>query len=216
MRQAVFLDRDGVLNRTVTRADGTAGSPRHAADFALLPGVAEAVRSLRRAGLVAVVVTNQPDLARAQLDWRELQHMHQQLRRWVRVDAVLFCPHDDRDQCFCRKPRPGMLTRASRAFGLELRQSFMIGDSPKDIAAGRAAGCRTILVGPGASRAVASTDWYAENLPSAAAMVLRALAPSTAPQLLAEFEQRFEQPAASPNTSLRRVSTRRSADPVLS
>ena len=200
MRQAVFLDRDGVLNRTVTRADGTPGSPRHAADFALLPGAAEAVRSLRRAGLVAVVVTNQPDVARAQLDWRELERMHRQLRRWVRVDALLFCPHDDGDHCFCRKPRPGMLTRASRAFGLELRQSFMIGDSPKDIAAGRAAGCRTILVGQGTSRAAAGADWYAEDLPGAAVLVLRALAPSAASQLLAEFEP---------------VSTRRSADPVL-
>lgn len=197
MRPAVFLDRDGVLNRTVTRADGTPGSPRHAADFALLPGAAEAVRSLRRAGLVAVVVTNQPDVARAQLDWRELGRMHRQLRRWVRVDALLCCPHDDGDHCFCRKPLPGMLTRASRTFGLELRQSFMIGDSPKDMAAGRAAGCRTILVGQGTSGAAAAADWYAEDLPSAAALVLRALAAST------------------PRNNLQQVSTRRSADSVL-
>ena len=189
MRRAVFLDRDGVLNRMVTRADGTAGSPRLASDFALLPGAAEAVRALRRAGLATVVVTNQPDLARKKMDWRELEHMHALLRRWVRLDAILTCTHDDRDLCACRKPRPGMLTRASRALGLSLDRSFVIGDSLKDIAAGRAAGCRTILVGEEARRSAAAADWTAENLPGAAALVLRALEPDIAQRLLAEFER---------------------------
>ena len=189
MRPAVFLDRDGVLNRTVTRADGTPGSPRFAADFVLLPGAVEAVRALRRAGLATVVVTNQPDVARARLDWRELERMHALLRRSVRLDAILTCTHDDGDHCACRKPRPGMLTRASRALDIELDRSFLIGDSLKDIAAGRAAGCRTILVGDEARRSAAAADWTAPDLPGAAALVLRSLEPATAQQLLADFER---------------------------
>jgi D-glycero-D-manno-heptose 1,7-bisphosphate phosphatase len=189
MRQAVFLDRDGVLNRSVTRADGTFGSPRFASDFALLPGAAEAVRALRRAGLVTVVVTNQPDVARARLDWRELAHMHALLRRSMRLDAILTCTHDDRDHCACRKPRPGMLTRASRGLGITLDRSFLIGNSLKDMAAGHAAGCRTILVGDEARRSAAAADWTADDLPGAAALVLRSLEPDRALQLLAEFER---------------------------
>ena len=145
LRPAVFLDRDGVINRTIVR-EGKPHAPVSMDELEIIPGTAEALLRMRSAGLLCIVVTNQPDLARAQLDWRELGRMHRQLRRWVRVDALLLCPHDDGDHCVCRKPLPGMLTRASRAFGLELRQSFMIGDSPKDIAAGRAAGCRTILI----------------------------------------------------------------------
>ena len=189
MRPAVFLDRDGVLNRVVTRADGTTGSPRRASDFALLPGAAEAVRALRRAGLAAVVVTNQPDVARAQLDWRELERMHALLRRWVRLDAILTCAHENSDHCACRKPLPGMLTRASRALDIALDQSFLIGDSLKDVAAGRAAGCRTILIGDEARRSGGVADWTAEDLPRAAAQVLRDLAPDLARRLLAEFER---------------------------
>jgi D-glycero-D-manno-heptose 1,7-bisphosphate phosphatase len=189
MRQAVFLDRDGVLNRTVTRADGTFGSPRIAADFVLLPGAVEAVRALRRAGLATVVITNQPDVARAQLDWRELAHMHALLRRSMRLDAILTCTHDDRDHCACRKPRPGMLTRASRGLGIALDRSFLIGDSLKDMAAGRAAGCRTIFVGQEVQRSAAAADWTADDLPGAAALVLRSLEPDRALQFLAEVER---------------------------
>lgn len=203
MRPAVFLDRDGVLNRVVTRADGTTGSPRRACDFALLPGAAEAVRALRRAGLMTVVVTNQPDVARAQLDWRELERMHGLLRRWVRLDAILTCTHDDRDHCICRKPRPGMLTRARRALDIALDRSFLIGDSLKDIAAGRAAGCRTILVGDEVRRSAAAADWTADDLPGAAALVLRSLETDTARRLLADFER----DAAAPGIPPRRAET---------
>jgi D-glycero-D-manno-heptose 1,7-bisphosphate phosphatase len=189
MRQAVFLDRDGVLSRTVTRADGTCGSPRFARDFALLPGAAEAVRALRSAGLVTVVVTNQPDVARAHLAWTELQQMHSLLLRHMPLDAILTCPHDDRDRCACRKPLPGMLTRASRGLDIALERSFLVGDSLKDIAAGRAAGCRAILVGQEARRSAAAADWTAPDLPAAAAMILRELAPDRMNRLLADFER---------------------------
>jgi D-glycero-D-manno-heptose 1,7-bisphosphate phosphatase len=182
MRRAVFLDRDGVLNRLVARADGTLGSPRSAAGFCLLPGVAAAVARLRAAGLIAVLVTNQPDIARGRLAREELERMHEQLQQEVDLDAIFACPHDDGDGCKCRKPRPGLLLDAARRLRLDLAASFLIGDSAKDVAAGSAAGCHTILVGEQARRSAVGADWTAEDLPAAAALVLRALKPGAAPR----------------------------------
>ena len=187
MRRALFLDRDGVLNALVRR-DGRWLSPLHLADFAVLPGVARAVRALRRAGLVALVVTNQPELARGRLHASELERMHEELGRAIELDGIYVCPHRDADRCQCRKPLPGLLLAAARQWGVSLRASFLVGDSPKDIAAGRAAGCRTILVGRSAAartlRAAAGApsklrsakpDSRAANLPRAAAWILAKL-----------------------------------------
>ncbi|MGB6431913.1 MAG: HAD-IIIA family hydrolase, partial [Candidatus Acidiferrales bacterium] len=145
MRRALFLDRDGVLNALVRR-DGRWLSPLRLADFAVLPGVARAVRKLRRAGLLALVVTNQPELTRGRLHAAELERMHQTLDREIELDGIYVCPHRDADHCECRKPLPGLLLDAARQWRVSLRGSFLVGDSAKDIAAGRAAGCRTILV----------------------------------------------------------------------
>jgi D-glycero-D-manno-heptose 1,7-bisphosphate phosphatase len=188
MRRALFLDRDGVLNALVQR-DGRWLSPLHSADFALLPGVAGAVRALRRAGLVALVVTNQPELTRGRLYPSELERMHAALARAIELDGIYVCPHRDADHCQCRKPLPGLLLAAAREWHVSLRASFLVGDSPKDIAAGRAAGCRTILVGakpralaPRAAAAAAPTkarsakpDARAADLPRAAAWILAKL-----------------------------------------
>ena len=172
MRRAVFLDRDGVLNRLVAH-NGRAVAPRALAEFALLPGVAAAVTALRRAGLLAVVVTNQPEVARGQLDPMELARMHERLQRAVPVDAIYICPHDDADGCACRKPRPGLLQRASRDWNLSLRASFLVGDTEKDLAAGRAAGCATILIAPAeSSSAEAAADFVVRDLPAAAELLL--------------------------------------------
>jgi D-glycero-D-manno-heptose 1,7-bisphosphate phosphatase len=146
MRPAAFLDRDGVLNRLVV-AEERARSPRTLREFQLLPDVARAVETLHRADLLVVVVTNQPDVARGLLPMGELERMHEWLRRVVAVDAIYVCPHDDRDECLCRKPRPGLLLEASREWGIALAGSYLVGDSWKDIEAGRRAGCRTILLG---------------------------------------------------------------------
>lgn len=145
MRPAAFLDRDGVLNKLVVR-NGRAGSPRTSEEFALLPGVVLAVKVLRRAGLLVVVVTNQPDVARGFLTPVELERVHERLRQLVSVDAIYTCLHDDEHGCSCRKPKPGLLLRASKELGISLRTSYLVGDSWKDIAAGQGAGCKTFLV----------------------------------------------------------------------
>jgi len=171
----VFLDRDGVLNRPVLRG-GRAVAPRAVAEFVLLPGVTAAVSALRHAGFLAVVVTNQPEIARGGLDPAELARMHDRLQHAVPLDAIYVCPHDDADACACRKPKPGLLRRASQEWNISLEASFMVGDTERDLAAGKAVGCTTILVGA-ADPAVAgvSADFAVRDLPAAAELVLAQL-----------------------------------------
>lgn len=145
MRSAVFLDRDGVLNPLV-ESDGGLRSPRVRTEFTLDAGAPEPVRRLRRAGFLVFVVTNQPDVARGRLPRSELAAMNAELRARLRVDDLRVCPHDDGDRCACRKPRPGMLRVLARRWGVDLAASYMVGDTWKDVAAGRAAGCRTVLI----------------------------------------------------------------------
>lgn len=147
MKRAVFLDRDGVVNENLVR-QGVRTPPRRIEEFRLLPGVSEAVKRLKKAGWVVVVVTNQPDVARGTLKAAVLDFIHASLSRSLPIDAIECCRHDDADRCDCRKPQPGMLLRAADRFGIDLSQSVMVGDRWRDIAAGRAAGCRTIYISP--------------------------------------------------------------------
>ncbi len=144
-RRAVFLDRDGVLNKAVVR-DGKPFPPRSPDELVVVPGVAEACRALRAGGLVLVVVTNQPDVARGLQSAAGVAAINALLRSQVTVDAVYVCPHDGPDGCACRKPQPGMLLAAARDLDLDLHQSFMVGDRWSDIAAGQRAGCVTVYV----------------------------------------------------------------------
>ena len=145
MRRAVFLDRDGILNRLVMR-NGQAVSPRSLEQFELVPGIEQSIELLKRAGLLVVVVTNQPDVARMFLAASDLDHMHTRLREALPVDAIYACPHDERDSCACRKPKPGLLLQAASQWQICLEESWMVGDSWKDMEAGRAARCRTCLI----------------------------------------------------------------------
>lgn len=144
-RPAVFLDRDGVL----VEARATGGVPlpaRRAADFRLLGGVAAACARLHEAGLVLVVVTNQPDVARGVLDPGELDAMHRLLLDWLPIDEVVVCAHDDADMCRCRKPKPGMILDAADRLELDLARSVLIGDRWRDIEAARRAGIPSVHV----------------------------------------------------------------------
>lgn len=145
MRAAVFLDRDGVLNPLIDD-EGELRSPRTREEFELDESARDAVERLQRAGYLVFVVTNQPDLARGNLPLPELVAMNAEVRARLNVDDLRVCPHDDDDQCECRKPLPGMLHVLARRWGVDLSESFMVGDTWKDVEAGRAAGCRTILL----------------------------------------------------------------------
>ena len=144
-RGAVFLDRDGVLNRTYVHG-GTPHPPRSAETLEILPNVALGLRALRARGFPLVVVTNQPDVGRGATTRSEVERIHERLKRELDLDAVFACFHDDAAGCECRKPRPGLLLRAAADLGLDLSTSYMVGDRRSDIEAGRSAGCRTFFV----------------------------------------------------------------------
>jgi D-glycero-D-manno-heptose 1,7-bisphosphate phosphatase len=144
-RRAVFVDRDGVINRAAIR-EGKPLAPRRAAEFRLLPGVPAAVQRLREAGFFVAVVTNQPDIANGLVKASAVAEMHERLRSRVPVDDIRVCPHSQSAGCDCRKPKPGMLVAVARDHGLDLASSFMIGDRVSDMIAGATAGCYTIFV----------------------------------------------------------------------
>jgi D-sedoheptulose 7-phosphate isomerase len=148
--RAVFLDRDGVINRALVR-DGKPFPPATLEELEILPGVPEALRALQHQGFKLLVVTNQPDIARGKQSTQMLEAMHQTLKAQLPLDDILVCPHTDQDQCDCRKPQPGMLLAAARKHNIDLAQSYMIGDRWRDIEAGYNAGCKTILIDYGYS-----------------------------------------------------------------
>jgi D-glycero-D-manno-heptose 1,7-bisphosphate phosphatase len=145
MRRAVFLDRDGVLNQSFVRA-GVSYPPATLEELVILPGVAEGVTLLAAQGLMLVVVTNQPDVARGTQTREVVEQINARLCAELPIDAVYVCYHDTADHCSCRKPQPGMVRQAARDHDLDLQHSFMVGDRWSDIAAGQAAGCTTFLI----------------------------------------------------------------------
>ena len=147
MVRAVFLDRDGVINRALVR-DGVPYPPQGITELEILPGVTDGLKRLRGAGFRLVVVTNQPDVARGTQTKAEVEAIHRVLQSQLplAMDDFRVCYHDNADNCPCRKPRPGMLLAAAADYGLDLATSFMVGDRWRDIEAGQRAGCKTIFI----------------------------------------------------------------------
>lgn len=144
-RRALFLDRDGVIIRAVVR-NGKPFPPFSVSEVDILPGVPAALERARAMGFLNLVVTNQPDVARGRQSMENVEKINQTLLTKLALDDVLVCYHDDSDGCECRKPRPGLLFQAAGTYNLDLRSSIMIGDRWRDIDAGAAVGCRTILI----------------------------------------------------------------------
>lgn len=172
MRRAVFLDRDGVINRALIR-EGRPYAPTRIEDFHILEGVPQAVNLLKAAGFLVIVVTNQPDLTTGKQSLELLDDMHGLLREAVAVDAIYVCPHDDLARCSCRKPKPGMLLAASESRQIALDKSWMIGDRWRDIEAGQAVGCRTIYIDRGYTERVPRADYIVAELPNAVPLILQ-------------------------------------------
>ena len=171
-RPAAFLDRDGVLN-AVTVVDGVPRPPRTASELRILPGAATACSRLRAAGLVIVVVTNQPEIARGTIAGRDVADINATLGETLDIDVVCVCPHDDADGCSCRKPAPGLLFDAADRFGIDLRRSTMVGDRWRDVEAGIAACVATVFVDCGyAERRPTGFDHRASSLLDAVPFVL--------------------------------------------
>jgi D-glycero-D-manno-heptose 1,7-bisphosphate phosphatase len=158
--KAVFLDRDGVLNRVIVR-DGKPYPPASLAELEILPDVPEALAALKERGFLLLVVTNQPDVARGSQLRTVVESMHAALQAALPIDDFFVCYHDDADACVCRKPKPGLLLQAAARYSLELNTCYLIGDRWRDIEAGQAAGCCTVWIDRG----------YAEKSPSQAPAV---------------------------------------------
>lgn len=163
-QKAIFIDRDGTINKYV-------GFLRNIDDFELLPGVVEAVRQINNSEYLAIVVTNQPVIARGEVTSEELDEIHNKMEtllgaEGVYLDAIYYCPHHPHKgyaneitelkiDCECRKPKPGMLIKAAKELNIDLGKSWIIGDSENDIQAGKQAGCKTVLIG---------TDNYGQDM----------------------------------------------------
>lgn len=157
-QKAVFIDRDGTINEHI-------GLLRRTEELALLPGVAEAINRIHDAGYLAIVVTNQPVIARGEVTFEGLDEIHRKMETLLGlegayIDDLFFCPHhpdagfpgerpEFKIPCACRKPKPGMLLAAAEKYNIDLSESWMIGDSSRDVGAGKAAGCRTAFIGQG-------------------------------------------------------------------
>jgi len=141
LRRAVFLDRDGVINRAYVR-DGKPYPPGSLEQLEILPEVPAALERLRKGGFLNVVVTNQPDVATGAQRREVVEAMHAWMLKNLQIDAIKVCYHADADRCACRKPMPGMLLEAARELGIDLGASFMVGDRWRDVGAGQAAGCK--------------------------------------------------------------------------
>jgi D-sedoheptulose 7-phosphate isomerase len=145
LRPAVFLDRDGVLNRALVR-DGKPSPPSGLGELELLPDVASSLGDLKAKGFALYVITNQPDVARGTQTRDSVEAIHEGLASSLPIDDVFVCYHDDADNCACRKPKPGLLFEAQRKYNVNLSRSFVVGDRWRDIDAGHSAGCKTILI----------------------------------------------------------------------
>jgi D-glycero-D-manno-heptose 1,7-bisphosphate phosphatase len=173
MKRAVFLDRDGVINRAIV-CNGLPYPPANATAMEVLPEVPEALAALKARGFALLVVTNQPDVARGITPRAVVDEMHRVLAATLPIDHFYACFHDTSDGCACRKPLPGMLLDAARDFGIDLLRSYMIGDRWRDCDAGRAAGCKTVFIDYGyRERQPDNPDFRAASLADAAQIIIK-------------------------------------------
>lgn len=175
MNRAVFLDRDGVINRKAP--DGEYIASRR--ELVLLPRVLPAVRELHGSGFLVFIVTNQRGIARQRVRPEELESIHSHLLRLFSaagapITKIYFCPHEG--DCDCRKPAPGMLLRAAKEYDIDLGASWLVGDSASDVEAGKRAGCRTTLIQTETDERISSLspDYLAGDLARAVELILKA------------------------------------------
>lgn len=186
MNRAVFLDRDGAINAAIwNRIEGKVDTPYRLEDFRLLPGAAQALAAINEMGFLAVVVSNQPGVAKGKCGPDMLEAINRRMlaslaEEGARLDGIYYCLHHPeavvpalRVRCNCRKPEPGLLLQAAKELDIDLARSYMIGDQQADVEAGLAAGCKTVLLDghllPDArpESARARPHWIAKDLPAA-------------------------------------------------
>jgi D-glycero-D-manno-heptose 1,7-bisphosphate phosphatase len=145
MTKAIFFDRDGVLNELVSR-DGGQYSPQYYSQFNLYPGLEELFSRIKNSGWLTIIVSNQPDIARGLMDEEQLQLMTNVIISKLMPDDILYCTHDDPDPQGCRKPSPGLFYQAAKKWNIDLKQSYMVGDTWKDAEAAVNAGVNMLVL----------------------------------------------------------------------
>jgi D-glycero-D-manno-heptose 1,7-bisphosphate phosphatase len=189
-RQAVFLDRDGVLNRAIVRG-GKPYPPATLHDLELLPGVPDGLARLKQAGFLLIGATNQPDVGRGSQRREVVETIHAWLLQELPLDEIYVC-YDDGPDSPGRKPNPGLLLEAAGRFGIDLRASFMVGDRWRDVGAGQRAGCRTVFLdyGYAEQKPDPPADHVARDFPAAVGWILDQ--PGRARQSLSSDQSREE------------------------
>jgi D-glycero-D-manno-heptose 1,7-bisphosphate phosphatase len=145
MKLGVFIERDGILNQARLDRQHQV-SPTTLEEFKVVPEAGAQLKKLKAAGFIIIVTTNQPGIARGYLPRRELDRMHDIMRRALPIDDIFLCAHDEADRCPCRKPKPGLLVEAKFKWQIDLDRSFVIGNKWQDAEAARAAGCTSLLI----------------------------------------------------------------------
>jgi len=143
--KAVFLDRDGVLNKAVV-VDGKPFPPKSITELKICDGVKNGLEQLKKLGYLLIVVTNQPDVARGKTSMKAVNDINNYLKKNLIIDDIFCCLHDENDGCECRKPKPGMVVAAKKKWNIDTDHSFIIGDRWRDIETGKNAGIKTILI----------------------------------------------------------------------
>lgn len=145
MKLGVFIERDGVLNKVRVERQHQV-SPLTLEEFHVLKEPVALLKKLKAAGFMLIATTNQPGISRGYQNRRELDRMHELLKRMLPLDDLLVCPHDESDRCPCRKPKPGLLMEAGFKWHLDLDRSFVLSDKWQDAEAARAAGCTSVMI----------------------------------------------------------------------
>jgi D-glycero-D-manno-heptose 1,7-bisphosphate phosphatase len=168
MHKAIFWDSNGILNELLPfrPADGEFWvSAQRMADFKMIPEAIEVLPKVKLAGFYNLVHTNQPDIARGKMTWDELNKMNDfQKQQIPSIDATYVCPHDNKDNCDCRKPKPGLILQGAKEFNIDLSKSFVVGDSNSDIGAAKAAGVKSIFLRTSYNQDVSGADFEIKNL----------------------------------------------------
>jgi D-glycero-D-manno-heptose 1,7-bisphosphate phosphatase len=170
VNKAVFLDRDGVINKVIYR-DGVVSSPRIASEWKYEADIEPFIKELKSRGYYIFVVTNQPDISRGYLDIHLHNFFLDDMAKNFNIDEICVCPHDDIDNCSCRKPKAGMLMDLASKWNIDLEKSYVVGDSIKDIGAGVKAGCETILLSRSYNQGVKS-DYKIKSILDALLIIL--------------------------------------------
>ena len=142
VKKAIFLDRDGVINRKAADKDFVKNSD----ELFYLPKVKQIIGGFKKKGYLVIIISNQSGINRGTIKTENLEKINAKLRKDFGIDGIYYCPHLPDENCACRKPKTGLIERAVRDFGIDVKSSWLIGDNDFDIAAGRAAGCKTIMV----------------------------------------------------------------------